>query len=289
MARKNPPNVRGKTVAITGGARGIGRATATAFATAGAKVAIGDLDVQLAEKAAIDISHAAGGQVVGLPLDVTQQPSFEQFVNDAEAALGPIDVLINNAGIMPTGLFIDEEPSATDRMIDINLRGVITGSRLAARRFADRGSGAIINVASLAGVSGLPGLATYCATKHGVIGFSEALAAEMRNQGVAVTVVLPGVVRTELSAGTTVPKWMQPVSTVDPEDVAKAMVAAVNSEKFRVTVPGGLGAMLFAMSLMPPRMRRLAGRITGLDRGAVTTDAESRERYHRRVFGGHSS
>jgi len=289
MARKNPPNVRGKTVAITGGGRGIGRATATAFATAGAKVAIGDLDVQLAEKAAIDISNATGGQVVGLPLDVTQQPSFEQFINDAEAALGPIDVLINNAGIMPTGLFIDEEPSATDRMIDINLRGVITGSRLAARRFADRGSGAIINVASLAGVSGLPGLATYCATKHGVIGFSEALAAEMRNQGVAVTVVLPGVVRTELSAGTTVPKWMQPVSTVDPEDVAKAMVAAVNSEKFRVTVPAPLGAMLFAMSLMPPRMRRWAGQITGLDRGAVTTDAESRERYHRRVFGGHSS
>jgi short-subunit dehydrogenase len=285
MARKNPPNVRGKTVAITGGARGIGRATATAFATAGAKVAIGDLDVELAEKAAIDIGNASGAQVVGLPLDVTQQSSFDQFVNDAEAALGPIDVLINNAGIMPTGLFIDEEPSATDRMIDINLRGVITGSRLAARRFADRGRGVIINVASLAGVSGFPGLATYCATKHAVIGFSEALAAEMRDRGVAVTVVLPGVVRTELSAGASVPKWMQSVSTVDPEDVAKAMVAAVDSDKFRVPVPGRLGAMLFAMSLMPPRMRRWADRITGTDRAFVTTDAESREHYHRRIFG----
>jgi short-subunit dehydrogenase len=285
MARKNPPNVRGKIVAITGGARGIGRATATAFATAGAKVAIGDLDVELAEKAAIDIGNTTGAQVVGLPLDVTQQPSFDQFVNDAEAALGPIDVLINNAGIMPTGLFIDEEPSATDRMIDINLRGVITGSRLAARRFADRGRGVIINVASLAGVSGFPGLATYCATKHGVIGFSEALAAEMRDRGVAVTVVLPGVVRTELSAGASVPKWMQPVSTVDPEDVAKAMVAAVDTDKFRVPVPGRLGAMLFAMSLMPPRMRRWADRITGTDRAFVTTDAESREHYHRRIFG----
>jgi short-subunit dehydrogenase len=286
MARMNPPNVHDKIVAITGGARGIGRATATEFAAAGAKVAIGDLDVELVEKAAIDIGNATGAQVVGLPLDVTQQPSFEQFVNDAEAALGPIDVLINNAGIMPTGLFIDEEPSATDRVIDINLRGVITGSRLAARRFADRGSGVIINVASLAGVTGIPGLATYCATKHAVIGFSEALAAEMRNHGVAVTVVLPGVVRTELSAGTSWPKWMQPVATVEPEDVAKVMVAAVNSGKFRVPVPGRLGAMLFAMSLTPPRMRRWADRITGTDRAFVTPDAESRERYHRRIFGG---
>jgi short-subunit dehydrogenase len=286
VTRMNPPNVRDKIVAITGGARGIGRATATEFATAGAKVAIGDLDVELAEKAAIDIGNATDAQVVGLPLDVTQQPSFGQFVNDAEAALGPIDVLINNAGIMPTGLFIDEQPSATDRTIDTNLRGVITGSHLAARRFGDRGSGVIINVASLAGVTGIPGLATYCATKHAVIGFSEALAAEMRNHGVTVTVVLPGVVRTELSAGASWPKWMQPVATVDPEDVAKAIVAAVNSGKFRVPVPGRLGVMLFAMSLTPPRMRRWADRITGTDRAFVTPDTESRERYHRRIFGG---
>src|SRR5271155_2334159 len=286
MARMNSPNVHDKIVAVTGGARGIGRATAAEFATAGAKVAIGDLDVELAEKAAIDSGTATGAQVVGLPLDVTQQPSFEQFVNDAEAALGPIDVLINNAGIMPTGLFIDEEPSRTDRIIDINLRGATTGSRLAARCFADRGSGVIINVASLAGVTGIPALATSCATKHGVIGFSEALAAEMRNHGVAVTVVLPGVVPTELSAGASWPKWMRPVSTVDPDDVAKAMVAAVDSGKFRVPVPGRLGPMLFAMSLTPPRMRRWADRITGTDRAFVTPDAESRERYHRRIFGG---
>ena len=78
---------------------------------------------------------------------------------------------------------------------------------------------------------------------------------------------------------------MQPVATVEPEDVAKAMVAAVNSRKFRVPVPGRLGAMLFAMSLTPPRMRRWADRITGTDRAFVTPDAASRERYHRRIFG----
>ena len=79
---------------------------------------------------------------------------------------------------------------------------------------------------------------------------------------------------------------MQPISTVDPEDVGKAMVAAVDSGKFRVPVPARLGAMLFVMSLMPPRMRRWADRITGTDRAFVTPDAESRERYHRRIFGG---
>ena len=116
---------------------------------------------------------------------------------------------------------------------------MITGSRLAARRFADRGSGVIINVASLAGVTGIPGLATYCATKHAVIGFSEALAAEMRNHGVAVTVVLPGVVRTELSAGASWPKWMQPVATVDPEDVAKEWSRRLTAANSGCRYPAG--------------------------------------------------
>ena len=262
-----------KTVLVTGANRGIGQALVTEALARGAKRVYAGTRQPLAHP---------GGRVTPLTLDVTSAAQIQAAADQVET----LDVLINNAGIMPTGLFIDEEPSATDRIIDVNLRGVITGSRLAARRFADRGSGVIINVASLAGVTGIPGLATYCATKHAVIGFSVALAAEMRNHGVAVTVVLPGVVRTELSAGASWPKWMQPVATVDPEDVAKVMVAAVNSGKFRVSVPGRLGAMLFAMSLTPPRMRRWADRITGTDRAFVTPDAASRERYHRRIFGG---
>ena len=171
------------------------------------------------------------------------------------------------------------------RIIDINLRGVVTGSRLAVRRFTGRGSGVIINIASLAGVTGFPGLATYCATKHAVLGFSEALAAEMRPHGVAVIVVLPGVVRTELSAGASLPNWMELIATVDPEDVADAMVAAVGSGKFRVTVPGRLGALLLVMSLMPTRLSRWADRVTGIDRAYVAPDPELRERYRRRIFG----
>lgn len=285
MADGSRRPVGGQRVLITGGARGIGRATATAFATAGAQVAIGDLDLVLAEETAAEIASQSGARVVAFHLDVTDPSSFATFVKAAEDAIGPADVLVNNAGIMPTGLFADEDPAMTRRMIDINLGGVINGSRLAVQRFVPRGRGTIVNVASLAGVSGFPGVATYCATKHAVVGFSAALSQEVRQCGLQVTVILPGVVRTELSAGASVPSWMVKLSTVEPEDVGRAVVAAVGSAKARVTVPSVLGVMLFVMGLLPTRLRRWAEHISGSDRAYVTADPLARAIYHRRVTG----
>jgi NAD(P)-dependent dehydrogenase (short-subunit alcohol dehydrogenase family) len=115
--------LNGHVVAITGGARGIGLATAKAFAAAGAKVAIGDLDVDLAKRVAADIH----GDVVALPLDVTVPGSFSAFLDDAARVHGPLDIVVNNAGVMLTGEFVDEPSTAEDKMIDINLRGVILG------------------------------------------------------------------------------------------------------------------------------------------------------------------
>ena len=158
--------MNGQVVAITGAARGIGLATAKAFAAAGAKVAIGDLDADLAIRVAADID----GDVIALPLDVTVSESFSTFLDDAARVHGPLDIVVNNAGVMLTGEFVDESSSAEDMMIDINLRGVILGCKLAAERFIRRGGGRIINVASMAGVAGFPGVATYCATKFGVVG-----------------------------------------------------------------------------------------------------------------------
>lgn len=210
MTRKSRlAKVRGMVVLVTGGARGIGQATATAFANAGANVAIGDLDAELVEKVAAEIEANTGGRVIGLELDVTRAESYKSFVEGAESALGDIDVLVNNAGIMPTGLFADEDPAMTERILGINVRGVIHGTRLAVERFQPRGKGTIINVASLAGVTGFPALATYCASKHAVLGFSESIAGEMRPHGVDVVVVLPGVVRTELSDGAKMRKFME--------------------------------------------------------------------------------
>lgn len=278
-------SLTGKVVAVTGAARGIGLATAEAFLAAGAKVAIGDLDADLAEKAAVELGSAGTGSVVGLPLNVTDPASFEAFLTEAEAQLGPLDVLVNNAGIMPTGLFADEAPEMTDRIIDINVRGVITGSRLAAQRFIPRRSGHLINIASLAGVSGFPGLATYCASKHAVVGFTEALHRELAEHGVGVTVVLPGVVRTELSAGAKTPRVIAALSTVDPEDVAKAMVAAVGTKRSVVTVPQSLGAMLKTMSVLPDRARQLADRLTGANTAYTQADPTAREAYNKRLRG----
>src|SRR6202451_1252165 len=120
---KTTRSLAGQVVAITGGARGIGRATAAALITQGARVAIGDIETPLAERTAQEL----GGGTVGLPLDVTDRDSFDAFLTEAEARLGPLDVLINNAGIMPIGPFIEESDSTAHRMVDINLHGVIYG------------------------------------------------------------------------------------------------------------------------------------------------------------------
>src|SRR5438270_7785678 len=150
----------GQVVAITGGARGIGRATAAALIRQGARVAIGDIDVSLAERTAAEL----GAGTFGLPLDVTDRASFDSFLQQVETQLGPLDVLINNAGIMPIGPFVEESDACARRMVDINLHGVIYGSKLALERFVPRHHGHLVQVASAAGKWGLAGGVTYCAT-----------------------------------------------------------------------------------------------------------------------------
>ena len=179
MARKKVKSVAGKVVAITGGARGIGKSTATALIRRGARVAIGDLDLALAEQTAAEL----GGNAVAFELDVTDRESFARFLDAAEKELGPIDVLINNAGIMPVGPFVDETDETAKMLVDINLHGVIFGTKLALERMIPRRSGHIVNIASQAGKAGLPGGATYCATKHAVVGLSEAVRLENLEHG----------------------------------------------------------------------------------------------------------
>lgn len=275
----------GKVVAITGGARGIGRASAEAFLAAGAAVAIGDIDVELAAKTAAELGADPAAKIVGLPLNVTDKASFAAFLDSVDSELGPLDVLVNNAGIMPTGLFIDEDEAMTDRIIGINLNGVIHGSRLAVKRFKDRGSGHLINIASLAGTQGFPGLATYCATKHAVIGFTSALHLEMKEHGVHVGAVLPGIVRTELSAGADMPNWITPLTTVDPEDVAQAIVKSVQQDKPLVTAPRRLAAVIKSAQLLPYRAQLAIAEFTGATKAFTQPDPAVREIYHRRLRG----
>jgi NAD(P)-dependent dehydrogenase (short-subunit alcohol dehydrogenase family) len=242
MARQ-PRSLAGKVVVITGGGRGIGAATASALARLGARVAIGELDLDVAKKTAEDLDDA-----VALPLDVTDRAGFTAFLDEVEKQLGPVDVLINNAGIMPIGLLEEESDTATRHQLEINLHAVIHGTREAVRRMRPRRDGHIVNIASAAGKAGFPGIATYCATKHAVVGLSEAVRMELRGSGVELSVVLPSIVRTELTAGVEDARF---VKSITPEDVAGAIVAALRRPRFEVFVPRSLGAINRFTRLLP--------------------------------------
>lgn len=272
-------NLAGRVVAITGGARGIGLATANAFAAAGAKVAIGDLDVELAKKTANQIA----GKVVALTLDVTSPQSFSTFLDDTEAVLGSLDVLVNNAGVMLTGDFLVESPATVSKMIDVNLHGVILGCKLAADRFTGRGGGTIVNIASMAGIAGFPGVATYCATKFGVVGLTAALREELRPRGITVSAVLPGIVHTELSAGVQLPGAVEHFASVEPEDIAEAVVAAARTRRAASFVPRRMGWALRTALAMPERPRRLIARVTRTEQLYLAVDQATRDAYHARA------
>jgi NAD(P)-dependent dehydrogenase (short-subunit alcohol dehydrogenase family) len=272
----------GRVVAITGAARGIGLATAKAFVARGAKVAIGDIDIDLAKQAAASV----GGDIVALPLDVTSPQSFAEFFDDAERAHGPLDILVNNAGLMFDGEFVAESRSTEDKMIDVNLRGAILGCKLAAERFTSRGGGSIINIASMAGVGGFPGVATYCATKFGVVGLTYALREELHPHRIHVSAILPGVVHTELSAGLQLSKGVEHFVSVEPEDIAAAVVATAQTHRAMSFVPRRLRLVLRTALLMPERPRRFLGRVTGTEGVFLRMDHATRDAYNARTAAG---
>jgi NAD(P)-dependent dehydrogenase (short-subunit alcohol dehydrogenase family) len=269
-------SLAGKVVAITGGARGIGRATATALIAQGARVAIGDIETSLAAQTAQEL----GSGTLGLPLDVTDRDSFETFLTEVESRLGPLDVLINNAGIMPIGPFVEETDATAIRMIDINLHGVIHGSKLALKRFLPRGRGHLVNIASVAGKGGFPGGATYCATKHAVVGLSEAVRAEVRSTDIDVSIVMPVVVNTELGSGL---QRSRGVKVVEPEDVANAIVEALQSGRVNVYVPKSMEGLFRLMNLVPRRVADFITKVLKGDQVLVNPDHMLRGAYEQRT------
>jgi NADP-dependent 3-hydroxy acid dehydrogenase YdfG len=275
LARSEPRPLHGKVVAITGGARGIGLATARACAARGMRVAIGDVDLEEAQSAAQTVPGS-----VALALDVTTRESFADFLDQADGQLGPIDVLINNAGIMPLGSFVDEDDLTARRMIDINVYGVLHGMKLILPRFLERGSGHLINVASTAGKAGFPGGATYSGTKHFVVGVSEAVRAELRDTDVEVSCVMPVVVNTELATGL---QESRGVKRVEPEDVANEIVSALEQPRFDVFVPRSVGPLSQVMAAMPRRAREGLGRALKADKVLAGADANARRGYELRA------
>ena len=268
-------SLAGQVVAITGGGRGIGRATAAALIARGARVGIGDIEAQLAEQTAAEL----GSGTVGLALDVTNRESFAAFLDGIEGRFGPIDVLINNAGIMPVGPFPAETDATAKRLVDINVHGVIFGSKLALERFSSRGRGHLVNIASIVGKSASPHLATYVATKHAVVGLTEALRVEFAGTGIDFTVVMPIGVNTELYSG------LQPLrgmKTPEPEDVADAIVEALETGRYEVYIPKRMNAIIRMSALIPRKAQDFLGTALGAD--VVTRpDHATRAAYEQRI------
>jgi NAD(P)-dependent dehydrogenase (short-subunit alcohol dehydrogenase family) len=273
---KVPRSLAGRVVAITGGARGIGRATAAALIAQGARVAIGDIDVSLAEATAEQL----GSGTVGLPLDVTEIGSFEAFIDEVERRLGPLDVLINNAGIMPVGPFVEESDGITRRMIDINLLGVINGSKLALKRFEARGRGHLVQISSMLGKVGTADGATYCATKYAVVGLSDSLKLELRGTNIDISVVMPVGTNTELYSG--LPP-IRGIKTPEAEDVANAIVEALQTARYEVYVPRAMKAIYRFGTLVPRPMMESLARILGGDRVLASPDSGARAAYDARI------
>lgn len=273
---KEPRSLSGKVAVVTGGGRGIGRATAQSLARAGARVAIGDVDAAGAQRTAEEL----GDGVIGLELDVTDRPGFTDFLDDVERRLGPIDVLVNNAGIMPLGRFDHEDEAIVIRQIEINLHAVIHGTKEAMKRMKPRGTGHIVNIASTAGKFGFPGGATYCACKHGVVGLSEAVRGELRGTGVEVSVVMPGIVRTELASGLAEARG---VKSVTAEQVADHIVDALQRPRFEVFVPRSIGPLTVFARALPRRAGDALTRVLKSDRVLLHADARARAGYEARA------
>ncbi|HYF25861.1 MAG TPA: SDR family oxidoreductase [Baekduia sp.] len=265
-----------RVVAITGAARGIGLATARALHAAGARVALGDIDEAQARRAAADLGDGA----VGCFVDVTDPASFEAFLAIAEAQLGPLDVLDNNAGIMPIGPFLDETPETAQRMLAINVGGCLNGMKAALPGMLARGRGHIINTASVAGKSPVPGGLTYAATKAAVVSATETARVEFAGRGIHFTCLMPSFTNTELVAGTRGTRF---VKNVEPEDVAQAVVRVIERPRPDVVVPGNLAPVLRLQPLLGRRVRDTMNHALKADRAFLEIDPAARAAYESRV------
>lgn len=267
-------SLNGASVAITGGAQGIGRATAELLAARGAKVAIGDLNVQLAA----EVAEAIGG--TAHQLDVSDRASVEAFVVAAEAAHGPLEVFINNAGVMPNGGFLELD-EATDRMqFDVNVFGVINGMRTVLPGMVERGRGHVVNVASLAGKFPIKGLAVYNGTKFAVVGLTAATRLEFEPTGVSISAILPSAVDTALASGLD----MRPLPKVKPQAIAEAIVDSVSTRRAETAVPGYVGRLADVAAITPEPALKALRRLVRDDR-ALRPDTDDRSAYREALTG----
>lgn len=221
--------IEGKVVAITGASSGIGEATARLLAARGAHVVIGARRVDLLEALAKEIS-AAGGSIRLKSVDVANADDVEDFLGYAQSEFGRLDVVVNNAGLMPLSRLDAGKIDEWDRMIDVNIRGVLHGIKAGLPIMKRQGSGQFVNISSIGGHQVYPTAAVYCATKFAVLAISEGLRQE--HEDIRVTVISPGVTRSELASTITDPGAQAAMAefrqiAIEPDAIARAIAFSI--------------------------------------------------------------
>lgn len=273
-------DIAGRVALVTGAARGIGRATAAALLERGARVALTDVDASLVNITAGTLDPRRT-RTRAYGLDVRDADAFDEVVRQTEHDLGPIDILVNNAGIMPLGRFADMDAEALRLQFDINVFGVMNGMRSVLPKMRPRKRGHIVNIASSAGVVGIPYAAAYSATKHAVVGLTEAVRREEVEHGIDLSYILPTPVNTELISGSTRMRW-PPVQSTD--DVAMAILYAIRTGQVDVFVPRSARLGKFLQAVAPRSVYERVGRLLKMDRLFGEVDEVARASYRRRVF-----
>lgn len=262
----------GAVVCVTGGARGIGRATAVELLRRGARVWIGDIDADEAERTAREIGARSAH------LDVTQVASMEAF-HAAACSDGPVAMLVNNAGIQVMGAFVDQNVELLHREVAVNLVGVINGMHTFLPGMLQQDRGHIVNVASMAAKVTTPGIAVYCATKYAVAAMSRAVRAEIADTAVTLSTVMPTAVHTELTAGVA----MELLPTRQPEQIATAIADSAGRPRREITVPRWLAPIGAVEETLPEPVLQQLKRLATLRRPPGDFDEDARRDYLDRI------
>lgn len=278
MTAYTPIELDRATVVVTGGARGIGLTTVRRFIAKGARVVIGDLTYD----AAVDAAKAVGANAYAFQVDVGNPDSYRRFIDDVEAKIGPIDVLVNNAGVMPVGPLLAEEDAVAVATMNVNYWAHYHAIKLIAPRMVDRGRGHIVNVTSAAGKVHSAGLATYVASKHAATGLARSAREELAGTGVSVTAVLPSAVRTQLVDG--IPfNILERIGLVPPSWIAWTIVWTLRRRPAIVGGPPGLVTLLNLAAFVPESLWLFGRRVTNADRIMGPIDRERRKDYDSRI------
>jgi short-subunit dehydrogenase len=248
--------LRGANALVTGAAGGLGRYICRALAAQGANVAASDLPGEPLEARAKEVA-GFGTKVEAVPADLAKQGERRELIGNAEEAVGPIDVLVNNAGVEFVGPYVDAPLSQIDLITKVNLLSVMELTRIALPGMLERRRGHVVNMASLAGKAALAYFHTYNATKHGVVGFSHALHHELLDEPVSVSVICPGFIEREgmygRVEGYVEERGGNPFGSSPPEKVGAAVVRAVQEDRAEIIINARPVRPLIALASVAPK------------------------------------